>query len=307
MLPVDVLEAPVVHLFTAEQLDRRHAVDVLVEKGVDARDPQTHFSVRLAHVPPEPLRENKNQRQHREGNQGKPPVHPQQRHHDADEHEQIAERGDDARREQIVDDVDVGRHPRHQPPDGVPVVERQIQPLQVGVNLHAHVEHDALADHLHHVGLCVFEGERRDQHREVCERDVVQPGTVSLRDVLIDGDLDEIRRCQLDNRVADERQERTGDVPLVRTQVRQQAAHQPRIVGLAEDFFFVERHGCTPCRPSGQPTKRPVPPPTVASCTTPHNVRRGGSAGRACPSRPRVRRPARQSDPRRERSKCDAK
>ena len=174
MLAVDELEAPVVHLFTAEQLHRRHAVDVLVEKGVDARDPQAHFPVRLAHVPPEPLRQNEDQRQHREGNQRKPPVHPQQRHHDADEHEQIAERGDDARREQIVDDVDVGRHPRHQPADGVPIVERQIQPLQVRVNLHAHVEHDALADHLHHVGLCVLERERRDQHREVHERDVVR-------------------------------------------------------------------------------------------------------------------------------------
>ena len=71
-----------------------------------------------------------------------------------------------------------------------------------------------------------------------------EPGEVPLRDVLVDGDLDEIRRRQLGHRVADERQERTGDVPLVRTQVRQQAAHQPRVVGLAEDFFFVERHGC---------------------------------------------------------------
>ena len=96
---------------------------------------------------------------------GKPPVHPQQRHHDADEHEQIAERGDDARREQIVDDVDVGGHARHQPADGIPVVERQVEPLQMRVNLHAHVEHDALADHLHHVGLRVFERERRERAR----------------------------------------------------------------------------------------------------------------------------------------------
>ena len=43
-----------------------------------------------------------------------------------------------------------------------------------------------------------------------------------------------------DDRVADQRQERADDVPLVRAQVRQQAAHQPRVVGLAEDFFFVE-------------------------------------------------------------------
>jgi hypothetical protein len=28
----------------------------------------------------------------------------------------------------------------------------------------------------------------------------------------------------------------------VRPQVGQQAAHEPRVVGFAEDFFFVERH-----------------------------------------------------------------
>ena len=242
MLAVDELEAAVVHLLAAEQLHRRHAVDVLVEERVDARDPQAHLPVGLAHVPPEPLRQDENQRQHREGDQRKPPVHPQQRHHDADEHEQIAERRDDARREQIVDDVDVGRHARHQPPDGIAIVERQIQPLQMRVDLHAHVEHDALADHLHHVGLGVLERERRNQHRQVHQRDVVEAGKVALGDVLVDGDLDQIRRRELRHRVADQRQQRTGHVPLVRTQVPQQAAHEPRVVGLAEDFFFVERH-----------------------------------------------------------------
>ena len=134
---------------------------------------------------------------------GQPPVHPQQRHHDADEHEQIAEGRDDAGREQIVDDVHIGRHARHQPTNGIAIVKGQIEPLQMRVNLHAHVVHDALADHLHHVGLRVLERERRDEHREVDERDVVETGEVSLRDVLIDGDLDEIRRRQLRHRIAD--------------------------------------------------------------------------------------------------------
>ena len=57
------------------------------------------------------------QRQHRERDQRQPPVHHDQHDHDADQHEDVAEDRDDARGEQVVQHVDVGRHPRHQPAD----------------------------------------------------------------------------------------------------------------------------------------------------------------------------------------------
>ena len=38
------------------------------------------------------------------------------------EREEIAEDRDHARREQVVEDVHVGRHPRHQPADRIAVV-----------------------------------------------------------------------------------------------------------------------------------------------------------------------------------------
>ena len=242
MLAVDELEAAVIHVLAPKQLHRRHAVDVFVQERVDAGDPQADLPVGLAHVPPEPLRQDEDERQHREADQRKAPVHPQQRGHDADEHEQIAERRDHARREQIVDDVDVCRHSRHQPADRIAIVERQIEPLQMRVDLHAHVEHDALPDHLHHVGLGVLERERRNQHGQVDQRDVVEAGKIALGDVLVDGDLDQIRRRELRHRVADQREQRTGHVPLMGTEVPQKAPHEARVVGLAEDVFFVERH-----------------------------------------------------------------
>ena len=41
---------------------------------------------------------------------------------------------------------------------------------------------------------------------------------------------------------ADQSSERRRDVPLVRPKISQQPAHEARIVGFAEDLFFVERH-----------------------------------------------------------------
>ena len=47
---VDRVEVAVAALLAAEQLHRRHAGDVLLEKRVDARDPGPHLAVRLADV-----------------------------------------------------------------------------------------------------------------------------------------------------------------------------------------------------------------------------------------------------------------
>ena len=83
------------------------------------------------------------------------------------EREDVAEDGDDAGGEHVVDHVDVGRHARHQPADRIAVEELQIEALQVLVDLHAQVEHDALPGHLQRPRLDVFERERGDENGEV--------------------------------------------------------------------------------------------------------------------------------------------
>ena len=147
----------------AEQLDRRHPADVLLQEGVDPRDPGPDRAVRLADVAAEPLRHQHDQRQHREGHQRQPPVERQHDDHDADEREHVAEHRHDAGGEQVVQHVDVGRHARHQPADGVAVVELDVEPLQVPVDLHPQVEHDPLAGQLHRERLHVLARERAEE------------------------------------------------------------------------------------------------------------------------------------------------
>ena len=89
----------------------------------------------------------------------------------------------DAGGEQIVQHVHVGRHAGHQASDGVAVVELDVEPLQVPVDLHAQVEHDALAGQLHGVRLHVLARERTEEDAEEPQRHPVQPRQVAGGDV----------------------------------------------------------------------------------------------------------------------------
>ena len=191
---IDLVEPREVQRFAPEQLHRRHPGDVLLQKRVDARDPAAHDAVRLADVAPEPLRDEDDERQHGEGDQRQPPVHPQHHAHDADEREHVAEDRDDAGREQIVQHVHVGGDARHQPADRIAIVVLQVEPLQVAVDRHAQVEHDALAGQLHRPGLHVFGRERQRPGRTTIDAaSRSEPVELTGRDVPVDGDLDQIR------------------------------------------------------------------------------------------------------------------
>ena len=106
--------------------------------------------------------------QHREGHESEPPVEGQHHPHDPEEREEVAEDRDDARREELVHGVHVGRDPRDQPPDGVLVEVGDVQALEVAEDLRAHVQHDLLARHLEDEHLAEAHderGEQRQQHR----------------------------------------------------------------------------------------------------------------------------------------------
>ena len=225
-----------------EQLHRGHPGDVLLQEGVDARDPHAHLAVGVADVATEPLRDQHDQRQHREGHDGQPPVHPHQHHHDAGQGEHVAEDGDHARGEQLVEGVDVGGDARHQPAHRVAVVVAQAEALQVLVDLQPHVVHDALAGVLHQPGLRELQDEGPGQHHEEQQGDAIQPGQVARGDVLVDGHLRQVGLRQLQQRPRDDRRQRAGHVQAVGPQVPHQAAHQPRVVGLSECFFLVDGH-----------------------------------------------------------------
>ena len=153
-----------------EQLHGRDAADVLLQEGVDARDPHPHLAIGRARVNAEPVRHQHDARDHREGDQRQAPVEQQHRPHDGGEGEDVAEHRHHTRREQLVERIDVGRHPRHQPPHRIAVVETDVEPLQVRVDLAAQVEHDALPGHLQRHGLDELEAELGDERRQIERR-----------------------------------------------------------------------------------------------------------------------------------------
>ena len=68
------------------------------------------------------------------------------------------------------------------------------------------------------------------------------PRQIAVGDVAIDRELHQVGLGQLQHRGRDDRGERQRDLRLVRPQIPQQPPHQRRVVGLTEDFFFVEGH-----------------------------------------------------------------
>ena len=170
-----------------------------VQPGQEPSD----LPIRLAHVLAEPQRRQGDERQDREGDERQAPVHQEHRRHDADEDEDVAEDGDQSRREQIVEGVDVGRDPRHQPADRIAVVEAEVEPLEVAVDLHPQRVHDALPDRLQDVGLAVLEGEAGDERaRAKSEDQAAEAVEVAGRDVAIDGLLRQPGLGELDDRRA---------------------------------------------------------------------------------------------------------
>ena len=185
------------------------------------------------------MRRQRDERQHGERDERQPPVHQEHRRHDADEHEHVAEDRDDARREQIVERVDVGRDARHQPADRIAIVEAEVEPLQVAVHLHAQRVHDALADRLQDVRLAVLEGEAGDEQAGK-ERGPGGEGRRGRRSRCSDRwpaasaragpARRSTRRGSTTNASAT-----TADV---RAQVHEQPPHQARVVRLAEDVVL---------------------------------------------------------------------
>ena len=256
MFLVDFVEALEVQRLAPEQLHGRHPGDVLLQKGVDAGDPCADDAVRFADVAPEPLRNERDEREHREGDERQTPVHRQHDDHDSGQCEHVAENRHDARREQIVQDVDVGGHPRHQTADRIAIVVCEVEPLKVAVDRHPQVEHDPLTGHLHRPGLEVFRGKRTDENDEVERGEPIEASEPAGGDKAIDRGLDEVRLGELGGGAGDDGDECNGHLPPVRPQVRQQAPHQPRVVRLAEDFFFVEGSHRVPSADSPRRTQR---------------------------------------------------
>jgi hypothetical protein len=115
-----------------------------------------------------------------------------------------------------------------------------VQPLQVGVDLAAQVHHHLLPGHLQEVDLAEAHDEGEEEGAEIEKGDAVEPGGVPLPDVLVDGDLGEVRADQVQGRHGDDEQERRQHRRPVRSQVAQEPPQQRAVVALVDGIVLVE-------------------------------------------------------------------
>ena len=94
----------------------------------------------------------------------------------------------------------------------------------------AHVLHDALAGHLHDVGLQEADAEGEHQREQEQERDAPEARGVARRDVAVDRHLGEVGPGQVDPGLRHDQQERDEDGPRVRPQVAEQPPQQAEVV-----------------------------------------------------------------------------
>ena len=115
----------------SEQLHDADARDALLEIRIDAREARADLAIGDAHARLEQVRREVHERNHRERRECEPPVGHHHQHRDGQQREEIAQAGDDASGEQLVERLDVGRHARYQSSYRRPIVERDGQSLHV--------------------------------------------------------------------------------------------------------------------------------------------------------------------------------
>lgn len=142
-----------------EQLEHRHAGDVLLQEGVDRRDPCAHLAEAVASPALEPQGQEQKQRQDREGDHRQSPVEPEEHAHDAEEDRDVAADRHQPGGEELVERVDVTGDSRHQAAQRVAIEIRHGEPLEVPEEVAPEIEHDLLTHHLHDVALGVENNE----------------------------------------------------------------------------------------------------------------------------------------------------
>ena len=225
--------------FLPEELNHLHADDVLLDESVEHRDPCADPAIYHTHPPLEDERHGKERGKHGEGHQGETPVQIDQHHHDAEEHEDVAEYRNDARREELVQRVDVGRNASDEPPHRVSIEKAWMELLQMAEDLPSHVVHDSLTRHVHDVDLAVGDDKLEHQGQNVYSRERVETGHIAVRDVIVDGDLGQKWPDELESRDGDYEKQRDDDGELVGLQVAKQTPHQAAVIYLAERVLLV--------------------------------------------------------------------
>ena len=164
---IDGVEFLAAARFAIEELKNGDAVNVLLKIGVDARDGDADAAVAVLHHAPKSGGDENDYGSHQQQQPSHSGVHA--KHHDDDEaqRENVAEDGHQARGPEFVQSVHVGGDARDQAADGIAIVKRNVEALEVLHQLPAQVEHGELAGTLHQVGFGEFAQESDHDGREI--------------------------------------------------------------------------------------------------------------------------------------------
>ena len=150
---IDPLELLRALPLAVEELEDRHAGQVLLEISVDACDGHADTAIALAGLAAERDGHYHHGRQDGCQRAGQRRVEFQHHREDKGQHEHIAENGDEARGQQFVESIHVGGDAGQHAPYGGAVIERQVEALKVRHQVAAQGEHGLLSGPLHEVGL----------------------------------------------------------------------------------------------------------------------------------------------------------
>ena len=230
-------------LLPVENLVDHHPGDMFLHERVDTGDLNPDIAVCFAGFLAEYKCSPEQERQNAERDQRELPIHRKHEIEDTDDREHIAEDHHDAGREHVVEHFHVVGDSGDESSDRILVVELERQLLEVRKNLHPQIEDGALADPLCKIGIRVLDQTADDEDdQEQRDRDK-QTAFVVVGDIGVDGNFGEIRTHSFHRADDEGHDDTTGNVPLVRPQILDQAPHQPRIVGFTECFFFVHKSG----------------------------------------------------------------
>ncbi len=239
MFPVPFPELVELAVLLNEDLDHRHAGDVLLKEGVDLDHAGPDPSIGAANLDLEDHGGQENEGQDRQADQGQLPIRPEHDRYDAAQQEDVPEDAHDAGREELVEDVHVVGHAGDQPAHGIPVEVADVQGLDVTEDLDPQIVHDPLSGPVHQPRLCERAAELQNQEPEVkqCQKRETVP--VADSDVLVDGDQRQERTRQLQGRHHQKQRYRCAHDPAVGSQVSQHPPGQSPVVDSTQDLFLV--------------------------------------------------------------------
>ena len=238
---VDDRELPRGDLFPAEQLHHPHSREMLLQEAVDACDPDSDVMERLPHAAAENCGDQQHDRDDPEGYQSETPVHHQHHRHDGDEGEHVAEHGHDSGGEQLVERLDVGGDPGHQPADRVPVEIGNAEALEVGKQLEPEIAHHPLADPRGEQRLTVVQCKLEEQGKHKCPRERAQQCHIVMGDGDIERPLGQGRADQGEHGPGQQHQHSHERATAIGPEIVQQPPHQRRVVAAFLGLFELFR------------------------------------------------------------------